>query len=156
MILFLFSTLFSECLCTFDSLRNNIPGEPGVDFPTHWDPQQSPFTCEERVAGAYYVDPGLDCQAYHVCVPRRRGLTRLSFICPNGTIFNQEKFVCDWWFRTSCISSESQFLESEELFSGRGGKELKIDTKTKKFSPIKNGEKKLFTPNKITKNKGEK
>ena len=21
----------------------------------------------------------------------------ISFLCPNGTIFNQEVFVCEWW-----------------------------------------------------------
>ena len=21
----------------------------------------------------------------------------VSFLCPNGTIFNQEIFICDWW-----------------------------------------------------------
>ena len=21
----------------------------------------------------------------------------VSFLCPNGTVFNQEIFVCDWW-----------------------------------------------------------
>jgi hypothetical protein len=25
-----------------------------------------------------------------------------SFLCPNGTIFNQNHFICDWWFNVDC------------------------------------------------------
>ena len=28
-----------------------------------------------------------------------------SFLCPNGTIFNQEYFICDWWFNVDCAES---------------------------------------------------
>ena len=31
-------------------------------------------------------------------------LTQFDFICPNGTVFNQQYFVCDWWFRVDCRS----------------------------------------------------
>lgn len=24
-----------------------------------------------------------------------------SFLCPNGTIWNQEKFACQWWYEVS-------------------------------------------------------
>ena len=49
--------------------------------------------------GGYYADPEQDCQAYHVCLPDNNleALRPVSFLCPNGTIFNQEIFVCDWW-----------------------------------------------------------
>ena len=39
-------------------------------------------------------------QAYHVCLQDPIApdtLYPVSFLCPNGTIFNQEIFVCDWW-----------------------------------------------------------
>lgn len=29
-----------------------------------------------------------------------------SFMCPNGTIFNQEISVCSWWFNVDCGKSE--------------------------------------------------
>ena len=27
---------------------------------------------------------------------------RHSFLCPNGTIFNQKKRICDWWYNVDC------------------------------------------------------
>jgi len=115
-----------------DFLRITIPGEPGVDYPIHNNPTNSLFSCEERVVGAYYVDPSLDCQAYHVCIPRTRVLTRRSFICPNGTIFNQAKLVCDWWFDSSCKSDERQYSQSEQTFSVRTSKNIKDEKSNKK------------------------
>ena len=35
------------------------------------------------------------------------GLLTYSFLCPNGTIFNQEYFICDWWFNVDCAESAS-------------------------------------------------
>ena len=50
--------------------------------------------------GGFYADPSLDCQGYHVCVSHPEDeslLVPVSFLCPNGTIFNQELFTCEWW-----------------------------------------------------------
>ena len=33
-------------------------------------------------------------------------MTKYSFLCPNGTIFNQEYFICDWWFNVDCSKAE--------------------------------------------------
>ena len=33
-------------------------------------------------------------QAFHIC--GGISLTQYSFLCPNGSLFNQEYFVCDW------------------------------------------------------------
>lgn len=38
-------------------------------------------------------------QVIHVC---QADGTQESFLCPNGTIFNQQYFVCDWWFNVDC------------------------------------------------------
>ena len=27
---------------------------------------------------------------------------RYSFLCPNGTLFEQQYFICDWWFNVDC------------------------------------------------------
>lgn len=27
---------------------------------------------------------------------------RHSFLCPNGTIFNERRGVCDWWYNVEC------------------------------------------------------
>ena len=83
-----------------DWLRDSLPGEPGVDYPILATVQESSFSCSGLVFGGYYADPEQDCQAYHVCLSDpldQESLYPVSFLCPNGTIFNQEIFVCDWW-----------------------------------------------------------
>ena len=81
-------------------LGNSVPGIPGVDYPIHADTSLSTFSCEDRLGGHYYADTSLSCQAYHLCLMRTDlldVLRRVSFLCPNGTIFNQATTVCDWW-----------------------------------------------------------
>ena len=37
---------------------------------------------------------------YHMCVAEPAGsYKKYSFLCPNGTIFNQETLVCSPWFK---------------------------------------------------------
>lgn len=31
---------------------------------------------------------------------------KFSFLCPNGTIFDQKVFVCNWWFNVDCAASK--------------------------------------------------
>ena len=38
----------------------------------------------------------------------------LSVLCPNGTIFNQGAFVCDWWFNFDCASAEGLYGLNDE------------------------------------------
>ena len=38
-------------------------------------------------------------QVFHIC---HRSGRRDSFLCPNGTVFNQKYFVCDWWYNFKC------------------------------------------------------
>ena len=46
----------------------------------------------------YYADTASDCQVFHVCVPDALGgLGTQSFLCPNGTVFNQALLTCEWW-----------------------------------------------------------
>ena len=49
------------------------------------------------------------CQVFHVCATqvRRQHTMLYSFLCPNGTIFNQNTQVCDWWFNVECDSVTS-------------------------------------------------
>ena len=35
------------------------------------------------------------------------GLTKFSFLCPIGTIFQQQREGCDWWFNVNCSNTES-------------------------------------------------
>ena len=39
------------------------------------------------------------------------GLLQYSFLCPNGTLFQQEYLVCDWWFNVDCsVVSVAQYI----------------------------------------------
>ena len=81
-----------------DWLRSSVPGEPGVDYPLLASVQDTSFSCSGLTFGGYYADPEQDCQAYHVCLQDAdASLYPVSFLCPNGTVFNQDIFVCDWW-----------------------------------------------------------
>ena len=56
----------------------------------------------------YYADPEAQCQAFHICGDDGRGgLAKYSFLCPNGTVFNQQYFICDWWFNVDCSQVDS-------------------------------------------------
>ena len=58
--------------------------------------------------------------AFHICVgDGAGGLTKYSFLCPNGTLFNQQYFVCDWWFNVDCDRTEHFYSLNEELHTAR-------------------------------------
>ncbi|OQR75065.1 hypothetical protein BIW11_00841, partial [Tropilaelaps mercedesae] len=44
--------------------------------------------------------------AFHNCNPQGH---KMSFLCPNGTVFKQELFICDWWYNVQCEDSEKFF-----------------------------------------------
>jgi len=91
-----------------DMLRMAVPGNPGEDYPIYAEVPDTSFTCEGRVEGGYYADTEAECQPFHVCsADRDGGLARNSFLCPNGTLFNQENFVCEYWFNVDCSQAES-------------------------------------------------
>lgn len=51
------------------------------------------FTCDGRPYG-YYADVANECQIFHICYPvtyadGEEEMFKWSFICPNGTIFDQ-------------------------------------------------------------------
>ena len=46
--------------------------------------------------------------------PGQVDLTKFSFVCPNGTLFNQQYFVCDWWFNVDCAKAESFYSLNTE------------------------------------------
>lgn len=47
---------------------------------------------------------------FHIC----DGGRKISFLCPNGTIFRQSNLICDWWFKVDCADSPGQYEESAE------------------------------------------
>jgi len=106
-----------------DWLRNAIPGEPGRDYPILAGVKETSFSCLGLTFGGYYADPETSCQQYSVCL-RNQGdtskLTPVHFLCPNGTMFKQELFTCDWWFNVDCEASESLYGLAEGAFGTSG------------------------------------
>jgi hypothetical protein len=52
-------------------------------------------------------------QVWHWCLPNGQ---QYSFLCPNGTIFNQFARVCDWWFNVDCAGTPSLYGINEDLY----------------------------------------
>ena len=68
---------------------------------------ETSFSCDGRLEGGYYGDPEEGCQVFHVCInDGKGGLTKQSMSCPNGTLFQQKYFVCDWSFNVDCSTTE--------------------------------------------------
>merc|ERR1712020_208150 len=102
------------------ALGNSIPGVPGEDYPIYAEVPESGFTCEGQVDGGYYADPEAECQAFHICTADGAGgLAKYSFLCPNGTLFNQNYFICDWWFNFDCAEAEGLYSLNDEYAAER-------------------------------------
>ena len=70
--------------------------------------------------GGYYADPEAECQAFHICTADGAGgLAKYSFLCPNGTLFNQNYFICDWWFNFDCSTAEDLYSLNDEIDAQR-------------------------------------
>ncbi|KAL0126199.1 hypothetical protein PUN28_004965 [Cardiocondyla obscurior] len=91
--------------------EGGIPGLAGRDYPNFHQVPWTRFACEWRYPG-YYADPEAGCQAYHVC---QRGGRKDSFLCPNGTLFNQERLVCTWWHTVDCSRAASFYSINEAV-----------------------------------------
>ena len=101
-------------------LASSIPGVPGEDYPIYAEVPESGFTCDGQVDGGYYADPEAECQVFHICTADGQGgLGKYSFLCPNGTIFNQNYFICDWWFNFDCSEAEGLFSKNDEIAAER-------------------------------------
>merc|ERR1712123_129657 len=101
-------------------LQASIPGIPGEDYPIYAEVPESGFACDGQVDGGYYADPEAECQAFHICTADGAGgLAKYSFLCPNGTLFNQNYFVCDWWFNFDCSTAEELYSLNDEIAAER-------------------------------------
>ena len=68
----------------------------------------------------YYADPAAECQAFHICTADGQGgLSKYSFLCPNGTVFNQNYFICDWWFNFDCSTAEELYSLNDDIAAER-------------------------------------
>merc|ERR1712027_163696 len=81
-------------------LQGAIPGVPGEDYPIYAEVPETAFACDGHVDGA-------------------GGLAKYSFLCPNGTIFNQNYFICDWWFNFDCAQAEDLYSLNDDIAAER-------------------------------------
>ncbi|KAG7156865.1 U-scoloptoxin(01)-Cw1a-like 36 [Homarus americanus] len=97
-------------------LAEAIPGGgvPGEDYPILASVPDTGFSCEQQEFPGYFADTADEagCQVFHICQFDGR---QDSFLCPNGTIFNQQYFVCDWWFNVDCAASQQFFGLNAEI-----------------------------------------
>ena len=102
------------------ALESTIPGVPGEDYPIYSEVPETAFSCEGQVDGGYYADPEAECQAFHICTADGAGgLAQYSFLCPNGTLFNQNYVICDWWFNFDCSTAEDLYSLNDEIAAER-------------------------------------
>ena len=64
-----------------------------------------------------YADSEAFCQMYHMCVSSTGGsYKKFSFLCPNGTMFDQDKLSCNRWFDVDC-SQDTIDVRGEEYYT---------------------------------------
>ncbi|KAK7024359.1 hypothetical protein SK128_016370 [Halocaridina rubra] len=99
------------------ALTESIPGGgvPGEDYPILASVPDTGFNCDDQAVAGYYADtdPEAGCQVFHICQDRALRRQKDSFLCPNGTIFNQQYLVCDWWFNFDCETAEDFYSVNE-------------------------------------------
>ena len=39
-----------------------------------------------------------------------------AFLCPNGTMFNQQYFICDWWYNVDCDATPNYYGMNEFIY----------------------------------------
>ncbi|XP_015588182.1 uncharacterized protein LOC107264451 isoform X2 [Cephus cinctus] len=101
-----------------NDIRLNVPGEPGVDYPAYTRLPLTRFSCVGRARG-YYADPDVGCQVFHVC----HDVLVSSFLCPVGSIFNQQLLTCDWWNKVDC-STAGKFYHVNDNIYGQDDDEM--------------------------------
>ncbi|XP_052743782.1 uncharacterized protein LOC112058049 isoform X1 [Bicyclus anynana] len=129
-------------------IRLAVPGNPGNDYPTLDSIPRTSFTCSGKEPG-YYADVETNCQVFRVCT---LGSTYgfQSFICPNGTLFNQAVLVCDWWMKVNCKNSRELFkLNDEKFVNLKLGSQFMSDIKKMITHPIRNPYDDTYTKNNL-------
>ncbi|XP_018327661.1 uncharacterized protein LOC108738646 [Agrilus planipennis] len=94
-------------------LGKAIPGRPGTDYPVLGTIPYTNFYCDNQPFPGFFADPETRCQSWHYCDIDGRQTT---FLCPNGTQFNQFVFSCDWWFNVRCELSKKLYLINARLY----------------------------------------
>ncbi|XP_049846570.1 mucin-3A-like [Schistocerca gregaria] len=108
-----------------------VMGRPGVDFPILPRIPRTTFNCRSVPGPGYYADMDTDCQVFHIC----DGGRKISFLCPNGTIFRQSHLICDWWWTVDCGSSREHYESSAETTSDERSRYVESDSSYSEQSP---------------------
>ncbi|XP_061398324.1 uncharacterized protein LOC133334041 [Musca vetustissima] len=111
-----------------------VVGRPGIDFPIYPRIPKTSFSCRSYGNG-YFADMETDCQVFHICEEGRK----ISFLCPNGTIFQQSELTCDWWFKVNCLGSSTFYGESSELLGKQRDQHLKPVVPVQGFNIVGGG-----------------
>lgn len=95
------------------------------DFP------KTSFSCRDKNSGEYYADIELGCQVYHICAQGQfNRLTKMSFACPNGTLFSQSSRICNSEDKVYCQLSERYYDNVQGTIDTQGDYRsvFKVDT----------------------------
>uniref|UniRef100_A0A182JJ06 Uncharacterized protein n=1 Tax=Anopheles atroparvus TaxID=41427 RepID=A0A182JJ06_ANOAO len=78
-------------------------------------------------------------QVFHICDEGKK----ISFLCPNGTIFRQLDLICDWWFKVDCAATPNHYAESTEMLTQ--AKRARLQSKHPVPQPINPNDERLTT-----------
>ncbi|XP_023335005.1 uncharacterized protein LOC111706376 [Eurytemora carolleeae] len=96
-----------------EMVMNPIPGVAGVDYPTFNSVPDTQFSCSAQEYPGIFADTFADCQAFYMCQPNGEST---AFLCPNGTMFNQQYFVCDWWYNLDCAEQPNFYNYNQLIY----------------------------------------
>lgn len=96
-----------------EMVMNAIPGEAGVDYATYNSVPDTGFSCSDQDYPGIFSDTGSQCQAFYMCQPNGEAN---AFLCPNGTMFNQQYFICDWWYNLDCDQQPSFYNLNQLIY----------------------------------------
>ncbi|XP_067615293.1 uncharacterized protein thw isoform X2 [Eurosta solidaginis] len=111
-----------------------VVGRPGIDFPIYPRIPKTSFSCRSFGNG-YFADMETDCQVFHICEEGRK----ISFLCPNGTIFQQSELTCDWWFKVNCLGSPGYYADSAEILNKQRVQRIRPSVPVQGFNIVGGG-----------------
>ncbi|KAK9881147.1 hypothetical protein WA026_014499 [Henosepilachna vigintioctopunctata] len=97
--------------------KDNLAELQEYDYPIFTSIPRTGFSCAGKVNWQYYADTETDCQVFHVCESQ---FSKISFLCPEGSVFNQRHSVCDWWYNVDCTEATDLYI----LHNGIDGRDF--------------------------------
>ncbi|GAV01777.1 hypothetical protein RvY_12433 [Ramazzottius varieornatus] len=98
-------------------LKQNGDGQPSLahfarsfPFPTYATPPQTSFSCSNVNLPGFYADPETQCQVIRRCTLSNY---MFSYICPNGTVFDQAAQGCAYWYNVNCPREVQQLNQNQ-------------------------------------------